>query len=204
MASSRLDKEISEKLEACDLFLILVNPDFLASDYCYEQEMERALERRDEGTSIVIPVIVEPCEWQESPLRALKAVPYDGKPISKWDNQSDAYLDIVKEVRRVVNTQKIVIEPQFIDHIKEKAKEQVKGYHIKNEFDEIDRENFGRESFNTFPSAIFSGAGYTNMAGRGAPLGLVTYKIVPTISKALLLILSDPSRCAFIDRLYGR
>ena len=46
--------------------------------------------------------------------------------------------------------QKIVIEPQFIDHVKEKAKEQMKGYHIKHEFDEIDRENFGRESFNTF------------------------------------------------------
>ncbi len=147
MASSRLDEEISEKLEACDLFLILVNPDFLASDYCYEQEMERALKCRDERTAIVIPVIVEPCEWQESPLRALKAVPYDGKPISNWDN---AYLDIVKEARRVDFTQKIVIEPQCIDHIKEKAKEQMKGYHIKHEFDEIDRENFGRESFNTF------------------------------------------------------
>ena len=109
MAGSGLDEEISENLEACDLFLILVSPDFLASDYCYEQEMERALERRDEGTAIVIPVIVEPCEWQESPLRALKAVPYDGKPISKWDNQNDAYLDIVKEVRRVVNTQKMGI-----------------------------------------------------------------------------------------------
>ena len=117
---------------------------------CYGREMRRAPERRDEGTAQVIPVIVEPCEWQESPLYPLRAVPHEGKPISKWDSQNDAYLDIVKELRRVVKTQEKMIEPQFIDHAKEKLKEQMTTYHIKREFDVIDCNDFRQKSLDIF------------------------------------------------------
>ena len=35
--------EISKKLETSDIVLLLLSPDFLASDYCYEIEMKKAL-----------------------------------------------------------------------------------------------------------------------------------------------------------------
>ena len=47
LAGGELDAEIERELEASDLFLLLVSPDFIASDYCVEREMRRALERRD-------------------------------------------------------------------------------------------------------------------------------------------------------------
>lgn len=34
-----LDAEIAKELESCELFLLLVSPDFLASIYCIEREM---------------------------------------------------------------------------------------------------------------------------------------------------------------------
>jgi hypothetical protein len=37
--------EISKQLEAADIVLLLVSADFLASDYCFDIEMRRALER---------------------------------------------------------------------------------------------------------------------------------------------------------------
>src|SRR5438270_622311 len=66
---------ISEHLEASDIILLLVSPYFIASDYCYEIEMRRALQRHNAGEARVIPVILQPCDWQHLPFGKLLAVP---------------------------------------------------------------------------------------------------------------------------------
>ena len=62
------DREISNQLESADIVLLLVSSDFLHSDYCYDIEMKRALERQTEGSARVIPVILRPCDWQKTLL----------------------------------------------------------------------------------------------------------------------------------------
>src|ERR1022692_4794022 len=49
---------IDENLEAADVILLLISPDFLASQYCYDRERTRALERADANEARVIPVIL--------------------------------------------------------------------------------------------------------------------------------------------------
>src|SRR5689334_13326312 len=49
IAGSDLDKAISSELESSQIILLLVSAHFLASDYCYEKEMTRALEKHEEG-----------------------------------------------------------------------------------------------------------------------------------------------------------
>ena len=44
--------EIAEQLERADVILLLVSADFLNSDYCYEIEMTRALERQAAGGAL--------------------------------------------------------------------------------------------------------------------------------------------------------
>ena len=44
-----------QKSQDADLILLLISPDFMASDYCYGKEMQRALERHREGTCRVVP-----------------------------------------------------------------------------------------------------------------------------------------------------
>ena len=102
LAGSPVDAEIDERLEWCELFLPLVSPDFLASDYCYEREMSIALERHSANDARVVPIIIEPCDWRHTPLGELKAVPRDGKPVALWDNENHAFLDVVTELRRIV------------------------------------------------------------------------------------------------------
>ena len=103
LAGDDIDRAILEKLNSCDLFLALVSPDFLASDYCYETEMARALERHDANEARVVPIIIEPCEgWQKSPLGRLKALPEDGKPISEWENENAAFKEVAEELRRIL------------------------------------------------------------------------------------------------------
>jgi hypothetical protein len=150
LAGGDVDREISTNLTDSELFLALVSPDFLNSDYCYKREMENALRRHEEGTLRVIPVILEPCEWKSSPLAKLKALPKDGKPISLWTNENVAYLDVVTEVRRL--TESPARNPPDTSAKRQEpgnsqTGQQSKRYRIKREFDSIDRDEFRRQAF---------------------------------------------------------
>ena len=95
-----LEHEISEHLEKDEIILLLVSPYFIASDYCYDIEMKRAMERHENGEARVIPVVLHPCDWKHAPFGKLLATPTDGKPISKFPNQHEAFLEVTKAVRK--------------------------------------------------------------------------------------------------------
>jgi hypothetical protein len=98
-AGKEFDSEISEHLETAQIILLLVSPYFIASDYCYDIEMKRALERHKTGEARVIPVILHPCDWHTLPFGNLTAAPKDGKAVSKYPNLHDAFLEITLAVR---------------------------------------------------------------------------------------------------------
>lgn len=77
VAGTDLDVAISENLETAEiiLILILISASFLPSNYCYEIEMLRELEKQKNPSSILIPVILRPCDRQSSPFAKLKATP---------------------------------------------------------------------------------------------------------------------------------
>jgi len=96
--------EIDEHLNTADIILLLISADFLASKYCYDVEMKRALERHDqtEDRARVIPIILRPCEWKKSPFSRLNALPVDGKPVVDWPTVDHGLLNVVEGLRRVV------------------------------------------------------------------------------------------------------
>ena len=94
--------QIDERLEAADVILLLVSPSFLASDYCYDREMGRALERHAAGEARVIPVLVRPCDWQTAPFARLQGLPRDARPVTQWNDPDAAWLDVVRGIRAVV------------------------------------------------------------------------------------------------------
>jgi TIR domain len=63
--------EIDRNLATADIVLLLVSPDFLASDYCWGEEMTKALQRHERGEARVIPIILRPCRWRNTPLASL-------------------------------------------------------------------------------------------------------------------------------------
>ena len=98
-AGEPLDHSISANLECADIILLLVSPDFLASDYCYDREMTRALERHNDGSCMVIPVILRPCDWHDAPFGGLMAAPKDGRPITQWPDVDAAFLDVTTAIK---------------------------------------------------------------------------------------------------------
>ncbi|MGE0733820.1 MAG: toll/interleukin-1 receptor domain-containing protein [Alphaproteobacteria bacterium] len=102
-AGTPLDPAIAAGVERAEVMLVLVSPDFLHSDYCMDREMKRALERHGEGTLRVIPVILRACDWLHSPLRALTAIPHDGRPITLAPDLDVAFQKVTDEIRLAVN-----------------------------------------------------------------------------------------------------
>jgi hypothetical protein len=101
-AGEHIDAAIDAELERADIILLLVSASFLASDYCFSNEMERAMERHRLGEARVVPVIVKNCDWHSAPFGKLKAVPKDGKAITSWASPDDAYTDVAREIRTLV------------------------------------------------------------------------------------------------------
>lgn len=101
-AGANIDSAISSELESAQVILLLISANFLASNYCYEKEMERALERNKEGTAIVIPVILHPCDWHSAPFGSLRATPTDGKPVSMFANLQEAFALVAKDIRNAL------------------------------------------------------------------------------------------------------
>lgn len=95
------EEAIDENLEASAVILFLISPDFMASDFIYEREMSRALEKHERGEARVIPIIVRPTDWHWA-CGHLQAFPKDAKPITTWSNHDEAWLDVVTGIRKVV------------------------------------------------------------------------------------------------------
>ncbi|HEY6285279.1 MAG TPA: toll/interleukin-1 receptor domain-containing protein [Ktedonobacteraceae bacterium] len=101
-AGDEWKKEISIHLKSAQIILLLISPDFMASDYCYSIEMKYAMRRHNTGESCVIPTIIRPVDWHKAPFGKLHALPKDGIPVTTWPNQDEAFLNIVKGIRLVV------------------------------------------------------------------------------------------------------
>lgn len=100
-AGSDFGREIDAHVDRAEIILLLMSPDFLASDYCYEREMTRALARHNSGDAVVMPVILRPCDWKHAPFAELNALPIDGRPVTMWPDRDQAFLGIVQAIRKV-------------------------------------------------------------------------------------------------------
>lgn len=101
-AGATRQQEIDEHLNHADIILLLISPDFLASDYCYEYEMQRALERYRVEQTRVIPVILRPCDWQTAKGGGLQALPRNGRPISTWEQADEALSEVAHDLRLLI------------------------------------------------------------------------------------------------------
>ncbi|WP_419739202.1 toll/interleukin-1 receptor domain-containing protein [Ruegeria sp.] len=111
IAGERLDWTISKELDEADIVILLISPDFLASDYCYKIEKGRALERHRQGSARLISVVLRPCDWTHTELAEFLVTPTDGKPITTWPNRDEAFLDVAKSIRRAIEEIDAVGEP---------------------------------------------------------------------------------------------
>ncbi|GER89730.1 hypothetical protein KDW_38920 [Dictyobacter vulcani] len=102
-AGEAWSEEINTRLNRAALILFLISADFINSDYCYDVELKRAIERQSRQEAWVIPIIVRPCDWKGTPFAHLQALPDGSKAVSKWSDRDEAFLNIIRGIRGVLS-----------------------------------------------------------------------------------------------------
>ena len=101
VAGEEWEKAISKNLESADIVLLLVSIDFINSKYCFDIELERALELHEEKKAVVIPIILRSCLWQHTAFAKLQALPRDAKAVCAWSDRDEALVSIANGIKQV-------------------------------------------------------------------------------------------------------
>lgn len=132
-AGGVLDEEIATAMEKSNLFLLLVSSSFINSDYCYEKEFKKALEKQKAGKALIVPIIVRPCDWQIPELRQFKALPEDGKAVHSkhWHSSDEAFTEVVKGLRNLIENRRKRVDKFTPDesHVTPEQREELRKVH---------------------------------------------------------------------------
>ena len=97
---------IFSTLAGSDLLLYLTSANSLESENC-NKELAAALNAEIR----VIPIILEHCDWQNHHLSDFQALPDRGLPITKWNDQSDGWQNVVDGIRKAVDETQTQAKP---------------------------------------------------------------------------------------------
>ncbi len=103
LAGMEWDDAIAKELASADIILLLISVDFNNSQYIWDKELKIAMERHEKNEARVIPVILRTCDWGDMPYAKLQALPTGAKPISSFADKDEAYTDVAKSIRMVVD-----------------------------------------------------------------------------------------------------
>lgn len=95
------DHHINTNLENADIILLLISSDFIASKYCWEIEITRAMELHAADKACVIPIILRPVNWAIAPFGKLQALPKNAEPVESkaWFNRDEAFNNITQGIQ---------------------------------------------------------------------------------------------------------
>jgi TIR domain len=101
-AGEEIVQQIDIHLNAAHIILLLISANFLASAYCYSQEMMRALQRHERGEAHVIPVLLRPVLFTDTPFAKLQPLPTNRNPVVNWRIRDSAFVDSAVGIEHVV------------------------------------------------------------------------------------------------------
>ena len=103
LAGSEWKEEIDHHIQTADIILLLISPNFVNSQYCYEIELPDAMARHEAGSAYVVPILLRPVAgWKNLPFAKLQLYPTGGLPVTKWPDEDDAFVDITEGIAAAV------------------------------------------------------------------------------------------------------
>ncbi len=95
-------QKIEMHLRAADLILLLISHNFIASDYCWSLKIQHVMQRYCNGQTRIVPILLSPCDYQETLISRLEVLPAGRKPVTSWSRRQEAYVDVAKTIRTIV------------------------------------------------------------------------------------------------------
>jgi DNA polymerase III delta prime subunit len=100
VSETQRSSTLADMLDQDTVVLLLISPDLLVSATC--DTILSMLEEQGENEGQIIPVLLRPANWEETPLARLQYLPHDGRPVTKWSNRDEAFLTIARELKEVL------------------------------------------------------------------------------------------------------
>jgi hypothetical protein len=97
------EPQIYKALDEADIVLLFVSSFFVASDYCYSKEMERALQRARDGEARVVPILVRPVDVDGTPIAELQMIPPGKRAVTtEFKSPHEGWAVVAGKLREVV------------------------------------------------------------------------------------------------------
>jgi hypothetical protein len=99
------DKSVETKLKSIipslKLALLLISPTFLEQNFANSEQMKILLSKHKRGQLRLIPIILHPVNWRNSPLSELLALPRENRPVVMWPSERNAWQIIIQSIRLI-------------------------------------------------------------------------------------------------------
>jgi len=193
-------QQIDIHLNTAHIVLLLISANFLASEYCYSREMMRALQRHERGEAHVIPVLLRPVLFTDTPFAKLQPLPTNRKPVVNWRNRDSAFVDIAVGIERVVQERLILASPTALTVINAGPPAQSLSSPPPQQY------GYGQPQYSVPPFANFYGQpphpplGVPSRSRRG--LILVALSLLGLLSVGVLLV-QHPNLIPFVGVIVG-
>jgi hypothetical protein len=115
-AGTKWEPQIAAAIESAQIFVLMITPDFIASDYVYEKEIPAIQQQMREVGALVLPVVLKRCIWQMI-AAALQATPtQNGRvlPVSDWRPRENGF-DCAREQMMSAIENHFGMAPKIVD-----------------------------------------------------------------------------------------
>lgn len=97
-------EKIKAALAYAKVAVLLVTPNFLASDFIHNEELTPLLQEAERGGVQILWVPLRDSSYQKSPLQNYQAVIFPDKPLANMKAERDsAWVKVCKEIEKVAN-----------------------------------------------------------------------------------------------------
>ncbi|MGB9180588.1 MAG: toll/interleukin-1 receptor domain-containing protein [Pyrinomonadaceae bacterium] len=105
-AGDRWFEAIKEAISKASVAILLVSPDYLASDWVLKEELPFLLEHQTHRGLRIFPVILRPSLWKATPLAYYQLWPRDGKALSTFrgPERDKLLVNLVEQVQAVLSS----------------------------------------------------------------------------------------------------
>jgi hypothetical protein len=102
-AGNDIQRSLEDYLNTADIIILLLSAEYLASQQCYEHEMQPTLARHNDGKVRIIPVILRHFDHMNTLLAPYRLLPSNGKPVESWSHRDAALAEITTAIRLVID-----------------------------------------------------------------------------------------------------
>lgn len=101
-AGTEMRKVLDQHFKEAKIVLLLLTPNFMASDDCYDL-MQQAMDKHEDGVALVIPILMQTALIEDEEFLKLEPLPRNRKFVNTWEDESSAYTHIAKQIKYAVD-----------------------------------------------------------------------------------------------------